>query len=161
MGGYDLFMEDFAPGDRFVTEGETVTESQVIDFAMQWDPQPYHTNARHPRTVAQGGLMASGFHTVCMTFRQFQMDGVIGAAALASPGIDKLRWLKPVRPGDTLHVESEVVSVRRFESKPDRGAVTMEHRTVNQDGAAVFSCECTHILQCRDGGGERSETREV
>ena len=61
----------------------------------------------------------------------------------------------PVRPGDTLHVESEVVSVRRFESKPDRGAVTMEHRTVNQDGAAVFSCECTHILQCRDGGGER------
>lgn len=150
MGGYDLFLEDFSAGDTFTTEGESVTESQIIDFAMQWDPQPYHTNKVHPRTEAQGGLMASGFQTVCMTFRQFQIDGVIGAAALASPGIDKLRWLKPVRPGDTLHVETKVISVRRFESKPDRGAVTMEHRTVNQDGVDVFSCECVHILRARN-----------
>jgi len=150
MNGYDLFLNDFKPGDTFTTAGETVTESQVIDFAMQWDPQPYHTNIAHPRTQAQGGLMASGFQTVCMTFRQFQMDGVIGASALASPGIDKLRWLLPVRPGDTLHVETKVLSVRQFDSKPDRGAVTMEHRTVNQEGADVFSCECVHILQVRE-----------
>ncbi len=153
MGGYDLFLEDFKPGDRFATEGETLTESQIVDFAMHWDPQPYHTNTRHRRTEAQGGLMASGFHTLCLTFRQFQIDGVIGASALASPGLDSLRWLKPVRPGDTLHVETEVLSVRRFDSRPDRGAVTMRHRTVNQDGTDVLSCDCVHILRCRDGGG--------
>ncbi len=150
MGGYDLFLEDFKPKDRFVSTGETVTESQIIDFAMQWDPQPYHTNRVHPRTEAQGGLMSSGLQTLCMTFRQFQMDGIIGASALASPGLDKLRWLKPVRPGDTLHVETEVLSVRRFESKPDRGAVTMHHRTINQHGEKVLTCECVHILRVRN-----------
>ena len=150
MGGYDLFLLDFNVGDEFVSAGETVTESQIIDFAMKWDPQPYHTNLVHPRTEAQGGLLASGFHTICLTFRQFQMDGIIGASALASPGIEKLRWLKPVRPGDTLHVVSRVTDVRRFDSKPDRGALTMDHLTINQNGETVFSCECVHILQVRE-----------
>lgn len=149
MRGYDLFFDDFEIGDEFTSAGETITESQIIDFAMVWDPQPFHTNVVHERTQAVGGLMASGFHTVCVTFRQFLGDGIIGAANLASPGMEKLRWLRPVRPGDTLHVVSKVIATRASRSKPDRGVVTMEHVTVNQDGEPVFSCECAHMLRKR------------
>ncbi len=150
MRGYDLFFDDFAVGDEFATAGETITESQIIDFAMMWDPQPFHTNLVHERTQAVGGLIASGFHTVCMTFRQFLGDGVIAAGNLSSPGMDKLRWHRPVRPGDTLRVVSTVIATRASRSKPDRGTVTMEHVTLNQDDEVVFSCECVHMLKRRD-----------
>lgn len=149
MRGYNLFFDDFAVGDEFTTAGETVTESQIIDFAMMWDPQPFHTNVTHERTQAVGGLIASGFHTVCMTFRQFLGDGVIAAGNLSSPGMDKLRWHRPVRPGDTLHVVTKVIATRASRSKPDRGTVTMEHTTLNQAGEVVFSCECIHMLKRR------------
>lgn len=149
MRGYDLFFDDFAVGDEFATAGETITESQIIDFAMMWDPQPFHTNLVHERTQAVGGLIASGFHTVCMTFRQFLGDGVIAAGNLSSPGMDKLRWHRPVRPGDTLRVVSTVIATRASRSKPDRGTVTMEHVTLNQDDEVVFSCECVHMLKRR------------
>lgn len=148
--GYDLYFEDFTVGRSFRTNAMTLTESQIIDYALQWDPQPFHIDKEHPTTVAQGGLMASGFHTLNVTFRLFLGAGFLARANLASPGMDKLRWLNPVRPGDTLRVESKVVEAKPSRSKPDRGAITMEHVALNQRGEPVFSIECIHILQKRN-----------
>ncbi len=149
LPGYDLWLEDFKPGDEFTTEAITLTESAIIEFALQWDPQPTHSDVTHERTALLGGLMASGFLTVCVTFRLFLGSGVLGAGNLASPGFDKLRWLKPVRPGDTLHVVSKVISMTPSRSKPDRGAVLMTHETLNQNGETVLTCECAHFIRRR------------
>jgi acyl dehydratase len=149
LPGHDLWLDDFRPGDRFDTDGLTVTESMIIDFALQWDPQSSHLDARAKRTEMLGGLMASGFLTLCITFRSFLGSGILDASNLASPGFDKLRWLQPVRPGDTLRVVSRVLSVTPSRSKLDRGALVMAHEAYNQKGAMVLSCECTHFLRRR------------
>ncbi len=151
MQGYDLYFDDFKVGSEFVTGGITVTEGQIIDFAMMWDPQPVHMSVDSPKTEAMGGLMASGFHTICLTFRLFLGSGVLAASNMSSPGMDNLRWLKPVRPGDTLHVVSKVIEVTPSRSKPMQGAMTMEHRTINQKDETVFSVECVHFLRRRPG----------
>jgi acyl dehydratase len=149
LPGYDLWLDDFKPGDAFETEGLTVTESMIIDFSLQWDPQSSHMNVHAKRTEMLGGLMASGFLTLCITFRSFLGSGILDASNLASPGFDKLRWLKPVRPGDTLRVVSRVISATPSRSKPDRGALLMSHETYNQNGEMVLSCECAHFLRRR------------
>jgi acyl dehydratase len=147
---YDLYFEDFKVGDKFTTPGITVTESQIIDFAMHWDPQPFHMDAEASQRHNVGGLIASGFHTLCLSFRLFQQIGVLARCNLASPGFDSLRWLKPVRPGDTLHVVAEVTEARPSRSKPDRGAVRMLHSTFDQTGETVMTVDCTHILKRRE-----------
>jgi acyl dehydratase len=152
VAGYDLWLDDFAPGDEFETEGFTVTEDMIVQFALAWDPQPSHMDATHPRTEMLGGLMASGFLTLCATFRSFLGSGVLAASNLASPGFDKLRWLKPVRAGDTLRVVSRVLAVTPSRSKPDRGALVMEHRTLDQRGETVLTCECAHFVRRRPDG---------
>lgn len=149
LPGHDLWLDDFKPGDAFETDGVTVTESMIVDFAMQWDPQASHMDPTAPRTRMLGGLMASGFLTLCITFRSFLGSGILDASNLSSPGFDKLRWLKPVRPGDTLRVVSRVLAVTASRSKPDRGAMTMAHETYNQQGEMVLSCECAHFLRRR------------
>lgn len=147
---YDLYFEDLSVGDTFWTEGATLSEGQMLGFAMTWDPQPIHMDVTSPRTVEAGGLMGSGLLTICVTFRLFFDSGVLTASNTASPGIDKLRWLKPVRPGDTLRVKSVVTSVRPSKGKP-RGVVVMDHVTMNQHDEAVMSLECVHLLKRRDG----------
>lgn len=149
LPGYDLWLDDFKPGDTFDTDGLTITESMIIDFALQWDPQSSHLDVHAKRTELLGGLMASGFLTLCITFRSFLGSGILDASNLASPGFDKLRWLRPVRPGDTLRVVSRVLSVTPSRSKPDRGALVMAHETYNQHREMVLSCECTHFLRRR------------
>lgn len=149
LPGYDLWLDDFKPGASFQTPGLTVTESMIIDFSLQWDPQSSHMDVTAKRTEMLGGLMGSGFLTLCITFRSFLGSGILAASNLASPGFDKLRWLKPVRPGDTLHVVSRVLSTTPSKSKPDRGAMIMAHETFNQKGEMVLSCECTHFLRLR------------
>ncbi len=151
LPGYDLWLEDFKSGDKFETESVTVTEAMIIEFALQWDPQSTHMDVRAKRTEMLGGLMASGFLTLCVTFRSFLGSGILAASNLASPGFDKLRWLKPVRPGDTLRVVSRVISSTPSRSKPDRGAMLMAHETYNQHGELVLSCECAHFLRRRPG----------
>ena len=156
LPAYDLWLEDFKPGDAFETAGVTVTESMIIEFATQWDPQSTHMDVRAPRTQMLGGLMASGFLTLCITFRSFLGSGILAASNLASPGFDKLRWLKPVRPGDTLRIVSRVISSTPSRSKPDRGAMLMSHETYNQNGELVLTCECAHFLRRRPGTFENA-----
>jgi len=142
-----MFLEDFKVGDEFTSPGITLTESQIIDFALTFDPQPLHVDVTAATAGVFGGLIASGFHTAALTFRLFWQTGVLGEASLGSPGIDELRWLKPVRPGDTLHVVAKVLETRRSSSKPDRGIVKLSYTTVNQRGEAVISLLGNQLLK--------------
>ena len=141
------YLDDFIPGERFTTAGITLTEGQIIDFAMVYDPQPFHLDTNAAAQSPYGGLIASGFQTVALTFRLFIQTGIIAESSIGSPGIDELRWLAPVRPGDTLHAELEVLDVRPSRSKPDRGIVRMLYKTINQHGDTVASYIGNHLLK--------------
>jgi acyl dehydratase len=146
------YFEDFKVGDRFQSPGITVTEAQVVDFAMRFDPQVFHLDAEAARGTPYGGLIASGFHTIALTFRLFLMTGALSAASLGSPGVDELRWLRPVRPGDTLHVKGEVVSTEPSASRSDRGMVRIRYTTFNQRGEQVLSMIGNQIIGRRPEG---------
>jgi acyl dehydratase len=134
-----MFFEDFKVGDELTSPGITLTEAQIIDFAMTFDPQPFHVDATAAANSIFGGLIASGFHTAALTFRLFWQTGALAGGSIGSPGIDELRWLKPVRPGDTLRVKAKVLETRRSSSKPDRGVVKMAYTTLNQRDEAVMT----------------------
>lgn len=145
----DRYFDDFRVGERFVSPGVTVTESAIIDFALQFDPQPFHLDLGAAAASPFGGLIASGFHTLALTFRMLYHANVINAASLGSPGIDRLRWLLPVRPGDTLHAEAEIQALRPSSSRPDRGTATVLMEARNQDGAVVMSATAIVLLRRR------------
>ena len=146
-----MYLEDFKAGDEFTSPGITLTETQIIDFALCFDPQPFHVDVTAAAAGPFGGLIASGFHTAALSFRLFWQTGVLGEASLGSPGIDELRWLRPVRPGDTLHVKATVLEARRSTSKPDRGIVRMAYATWNQRGEQVMSLIGNQLVKARSG----------
>lgn len=149
MHSNPLYFEDFEVGQRFVTNGATLTEAQIIDFAWQHDPQPFHIDAEAAKDSPYGGIIASGFQTHLVTFRLVYQENIWNTASMGSPGIDELRGLKPVRPGDTLHVEFEVKETNASTSRSDRGYVRMAYATINQAGETVMSYLATHILRTR------------
>jgi acyl dehydratase len=145
----DLWFEDFAPGQRFRTAGATLSEAQILDFAWAHDPQPFHLDQEAAKASPYGGLIASGFQTLLVSFRLIYQERIINAASLGSPGLDELRWPRPVRPGDTLTVEAEVRECRPSASKPDRGLVTIAYTVVNQRGEPVMTYRAMHLLRRR------------
>jgi len=144
-----MFLEDFSVGDEFASPGITLTETQIIDFGLRYDPQPFHVDVTAAEAGPFGGLIASGFHTAALSFRLFWQIGLIHDSSIGSPGIDELRWLKPVRPGDTLRVAVKVIEVRRSTSKPDRGVVRMQYATLNQKGETVMTLIGNQLLRAR------------
>jgi len=142
----DLFFEDFAVGQQFRTRGATLSEAQILDFAFQYDPQPFHLDKNAAEESIYGGLIASGFQTLLFAFRLWLAEGIINKASMGSPGIDALRWLTPVRPGDTLQLQAEVVETRASASKPDVGFTTIDYTVFNQDQVAAMTFRATHIL---------------
>jgi acyl dehydratase len=147
----EMYFEDFKPGDRFVTPGVTVTESMVIDFALAYDPQPFHLDTTAASASLFGGLIASGFQTLALGFRVFLQLGLFSACGMGSPGLDELRWLRPVRPGDTLHSEVEVVEARPSRSKPDRGILVMAFNIRNQRNEDVLTVRTMQLTRRRPG----------
>ena len=145
----DLYLEDFKPGDRFESRGRTVPEAEIIDFALRYDPQPIHIDAEAAKHSPYGGLIASGFHTMAVAFRLAWDTGVFSACSLGSPGIDELRWLKPVRPGDTLRTVIEIVDARPSASKPDRGVCRIKYDVFNQNDEQVMTMTAVQILARR------------
>ena len=145
----DRYFDDFEIGERFVTPGITLTESLIIDFAMRYDPQPFHIDAEAAKESNYGGLIASGFQTFALGFRMVLETGVFRACSMGSPGFDELRWLRPVRPGDTLHVAAEVMEKKASNSKPDRGILRMAYRIKNQKGEEVLTFLSMHLLRRR------------
>ena len=151
----ERYLDDFEVGERFRGVGITVSEAQILDFALAYDPQPFHINKEAAAESPYGGLIASGFQTLAIGFRSFYQAGVINHCSLGSPGLDELRWLKPVRPGDTLHAETVVRSTRASRSKPDRGIVHMDWAVKNQAGEVVMTFTGIHLLRraAADGDG--------
>ncbi|MFH1659174.1 MAG: acyl dehydratase MaoC [Rhodocyclaceae bacterium] len=145
------FLDDLTPGQRFTSPGLTLTEAEIIDFAWRYDPQPFHLDANAAADSPYGGLIASGFQSLAICFRLFIQSGILAESSMGSPGIDELRWLAPVRPGDTLHSEIEVLEVRPSNSKPDRGIARLKYQAVNQRGEAVLSFIVMHLLRRKPG----------
>ena len=145
----DMYFDDFKPLDRFVSPGVTVTESMIIDFALTYDPQPFHLDTRAAAASHFGGLIASGFQTLALGFRAFLQLGLFSACGMGSPGLDELRWLRPVRPGDTLRSEVEVVEARPSRSKPDRGILVMAFKIRNQRDEDVLTMRTLQLTRRR------------
>jgi len=131
-----LYLEDIEAGQRFTTGHHPLTEDEILAFARDYDPQPFHIDPEAARHSFFGGLAASGWHTAAISMR-LQVDsgpplagGMIGASV-------ELNWPLPTRPGDVLHVESEVLEVTPSRSRPDRGFITLKSQTLNQKGEVV------------------------
>lgn len=144
------FLDDLTPGQRFTSTGLTLTEAEIIDFAWRYDPQPFHLDTSAAAASPYGGLIASGFQSLAICFRLFIQSGLLTDSSLGSPGIDELRWLAPVRPGDTLHSEIEVLEVRPSKSKPDRRIARLRYQALNQRGEVVLSFIVNHLLRSRN-----------
>jgi acyl dehydratase len=141
--------EDFVPGMVAEFGPIVIDEAEVIAFARQYDPQPIHTDPATAASGPFGGLIASGWHTVSLVMRVLVENYIARVASLASPGVDELRWLWPVRPGDRLRVRVTVVEARRSQSKPDRGLVRTKIEALNQDGRVVLSMVAMNLFRCR------------
>lgn len=145
----ERYFEDFRRGERFVSGGMTMTEAGIIDFARQWDPQPFHVDAEFAKKWQYEGLIASGLHTMCVTLKLWLELGVLKACSLGSPGLGETQFPRPVRPGDTLRVVTDIVELRPSASKPDRGICRLRQVTINQRGEHVMEQETTVFLKRR------------
>ncbi len=147
----NCFFEDLAVGDRFESGGYTFTESSIVDFAFLYDPQPFHIDVPAAAASHFGGLIASGFHTLSVAFRLIYQTGFVRDASMGGPGLDELRWLKPVRPGDTLRCQAVVADLTASKSKPDRGVLKLALTALNQNDEPVMTVTFIVILKKRAG----------
>ena len=135
-----LYFEDVEIGAKSAFGRYEVTRDEVTEFARQYDPQPFHLSDEAAASTYFGRLSASGWHTTAMTMRMLVDNmSAVQQAGLGSPGIDELRWLKPVYPGDVLRVETEIVEKRPSRSRADMGSFKSRVTVLNQDGAAVMT----------------------
>lgn len=131
-----LYLEDLAVGDRFTSAEHALDAEQIVAFATQFDPQPFHLNEAAAKSTFFGGLAASGWHTAAITMRLLVTSGIPLADGIIGSG-GQIAWPNPTRPGDVLRVESEVLEIVPSRSKPDRGMVSMRCETRNQQGDVV------------------------
>ena len=147
----DLFFEDLAVGQRYETAAVTVSEADIVAFARQFDPQYFHLDPAAAAKSAFGGLVASGLHTLSLAMRLFFELNLWERAIVGSPGLEHVRWLVPLRPGDTVRTTVEVSAVKRSRSRADRGVVSTAHRMFNQHDQVIFTATCLHIVLARGG----------
>jgi acyl dehydratase len=137
----DWYFEDFYPGQEIDLGTRGVSEEEIIAFASQFDPQPFHVDKEAAARSIYGGVIASGWHTCGMMMRMV-VDGLMAkSTSMGSPGLDGVRWLAPVRAGDTLNVRYQTVKVKASSSKPDRGVVWSKWVAINQHGETVCTIE--------------------
>jgi len=133
----ERYLEDFAVGQTFGSGRLVVEEARIKTFAAEFDPQPFHLDAEAARQSLFGGLAASGWHTAALTMRLLVESDIKPVGGIIGAGFDELRWPRPVRPGDELRVESEVLEVRPSKSRPEQGMIKVRTTTLNQKGEAV------------------------
>ena len=144
------WFEDYVPGAVHDLGSVVVDEQEVVAFARQFDPQPFHLDQERAEKSAFGGLVASGWHTACMVMRLMVDHYLSEVSSEGSPGIDELRWLRPVRPGDQLLVKITILDARRSRSRPERGVVRSQIETLNQDGQVVMHLTFAVFIRCRN-----------
>jgi acyl dehydratase len=132
-------LEDFHPGETIELGSRSVDRDEIIEFARKYDPQPFHVDEEAGRRSIYGGLIASGWHTVGMLMRLLVDTVASRSASMGSPGIDEIRFLRPVRPGDTLSARMIVLDVVPSRSKADRGHVRASYEVFNQHGDKVMT----------------------
>jgi len=144
--GVMRYFEDFVVGDTFDLGSATITRESIIAFASQYDPQPFHVDEERARASVFGGLIASGWQTTAVFMRLFVDNLLSDAASMGSPGLDEIRWLKPVRPDDRLRARFTVVEARPSTRRADRGTVYSLCEMVNQRDEVVMTLKGLHIL---------------
>jgi acyl dehydratase len=144
------YLEDFAVGQTFGSRRLRVDKKQITAFAAEFDPQPFHLDEEVARDTIFRGLVASGCHTAALTMRLLVESEINPAGGIVAAGVDKLRWPLPVRPGDELRVESEVLEVRPSQSRRNRGMIKVRTTTLNQNGKAVQVFVANLIVLRRD-----------
>jgi acyl dehydratase len=133
----ERYLEDFAVGQTFGSGRLRIDKEQIKAFAAEFDPQPFHLDEEAARDSIFRGLAASGWHTAALTMRLLVDSELKPAGGIVGTGFDEFRWPRPVRPGDELRVESEVLEVRSSKSRPDQGLIKVRTTTLNQNGEAV------------------------
>ena len=135
----DRYFEDYSPGHVYEFGTITVSEAEIVAFAMQFDPQDSHLDPEKAAAGPFGGLTASGWHTISLAMRLYVDHYLSHVASLASPGADDIRWLKPVRPGDVFRIRVTILDARPSRSKPDRGIVRARVEAINQKDEVVLA----------------------
>lgn len=138
VSGSERYLEDFAEGQTFGSGRLRIDKERVLAFAAEFDPQPFHLDEAAARNSIFGGLAASGWHTAAVTMRLMIETEIKPAGGFVGAGLDECRWPRPVRPGDELRVECEVLEVRPSKSRPEQGLVKLRTTTLNQDDESVL-----------------------
>ena len=136
-----LYWEDFTPGQTDEIGRHTFSEQEMIEFARQFDPQPFHTDPEAAKQSFFGGLIASGWHTCAIAMRLMVQKYIGQAASAGSPGVDNIRWRAPVRPGDTITYRRVILASRPSQSKPGLGLLQTRTEALNQRGEIVMTME--------------------
>jgi acyl dehydratase len=131
------YLEEFAPGQKFGSGQVRVDRERIKSFAAEFDPQPFHLDEEAARDSIFTGLAASGWHPAALTMRLLVEGELKPAGGIVGAGFDEFRWPRPVRPGDELHLESEVLEVRQSKSRPDKGVIKVRTTTLNQNNQPV------------------------
>ena len=146
----ERYLEDFVEGTVYEFGPATITEEEIILFGKSFDPQVFHTDPEKAKETVYGGLIASGWHTCSLFMRLYVEYYLPGPASLGSPGVDEIRWLKPVRPGDKLTLRVRVHKVKPSRSKPDRGVLYSFCEMVNQENEVVVSMMGLNLIRYRN-----------
>ena len=146
----ERYFEDYLPGAVHEFGSITIEESEIIEFAQRFDPQPFHTDPEAAKQSAFGGLIASGWHTASLAMRLLVDHYVSSVASLGSPGVDELRWRKPVRPGDSLSIRVTVLESKLSRSKPDQGTIRSYVEVLNQHRENVMTWKGMGLVRCRE-----------
>src|SRR5947208_14992828 len=131
------YLEDFSPGQKFGSGKLRVERERITSFAAEFDPQPFHLDEQAAENSLFKGLAASGWHTAALTMRLLVESELKPAGGIIGAGFDEFRWPRPVRPGDELHLDSEVLEVRASKSRPDQGMIKVRTTTMNQNDEVV------------------------
>ncbi len=139
------YFEDFPVGGTLDCGSKTFSREEIVAFARQFDPQPFHVDEEKARHSVFGGLIASGWHT-CAVCMRLVVDAIVNqTASMGSPGVDSIRWLKPVRPGDTIRLRATVIEAEPSKSRPDRGRLTFTYE-VSSDSDVVMTMQAVAII---------------
>jgi acyl dehydratase len=144
-----LFFEDFEVGQVIETGTRTLDQEEIIEFGKKYAPVPYHTDPEAAKESSFGGLVAAGYQTAAVTFGLFAQTGALADSGMGSPGVDSLRWKRPVKAGDTLRVLANVLELSPAEKEGGRDAVRIRYDTLNQQDEIVMTLTSLHFVRRR------------